>query len=80
MGILNLFVAALIPVLKVLLLTAVGSLLAVDRIGILGHDARKHLNTVRFYCNLKLFLSIIHTLIAFALLLVGWRRPVQTKI
>ncbi|WJZ86544.1 hypothetical protein VitviT2T_005991 [Vitis vinifera] len=49
MGLLDLFVAALVPVLKVLLLTAVGSLLAIDRIGILGEDARKHLNSVVFF-------------------------------
>lgn len=61
MGLLDLFFAALVPVLKVLLLTAVGSLLAVDRIGILGQDARKHLNSVSFCCNFNyiLFLSVI---------------------
>ena len=47
MGILNLFLAASMPVLKVLLVTAVGSFLALDRIKILTEDARKHLNTVR---------------------------------
>ncbi|XP_074328227.1 uncharacterized protein LOC141666129 [Apium graveolens] len=34
-------------VLKVLLLTALGSFLAVDSINILGHDAQKHLNTLK---------------------------------
>ena len=46
-GILNLFLAASMPVLKVLLITAVGSFLALDRIKILTEDALKHLNTVR---------------------------------
>uniref|UniRef100_A0A164YQB5 Uncharacterized protein n=1 Tax=Daucus carota subsp. sativus TaxID=79200 RepID=A0A164YQB5_DAUCS len=36
------------PVLKVLLITAVGSFLALDRIKILTEDALKHLNTVLF--------------------------------
>ncbi|KAL1816319.1 hypothetical protein ACET3Z_018893 [Daucus carota] len=47
-GILNLFLAASMPVLKVLLITAVGSFLALDRIKILTEDALKHLNTVLF--------------------------------
>ncbi|RVW78854.1 hypothetical protein CK203_043162 [Vitis vinifera] len=56
MGLLDLFVCcSLVPVLKVLLLTAVGSLLAIDRIGILGEDARKHLNSVSLFCNLNYF-------------------------
>ena len=46
MGLLDLFSAASIPVLKVLLVTALGSYLALDRVNILGEDARKHLNSV----------------------------------
>ncbi|KAF8406753.1 hypothetical protein HHK36_008845 [Tetracentron sinense] len=49
MGLLDLFVAASMPVLKVLLVTALGSFLAIDRIDILGDDARKHLNRVVFF-------------------------------
>ncbi|GAB4848360.1 hypothetical protein Ancab_003053 [Ancistrocladus abbreviatus] len=49
MGFINLFIVASIPVLKVLLITALGSFLALDRIDILGQDARKHLNTVVFF-------------------------------
>ncbi|XP_022132393.1 protein PIN-LIKES 3-like [Momordica charantia] len=49
MKLLNLFIAASIPVLKVLLITALGSYLALPRIHILGQDARKHLNEVVFY-------------------------------
>jgi hypothetical protein len=48
MEILDLFIVALMPVLKTLLVTAVGLLLAVDRIGLLGPDARHHLNNVSF--------------------------------
>lgn len=49
MHILDLFVVSSIPVLKVLLVTAVGSFLALDRINLLGEDARKHFNAVVFY-------------------------------
>jgi hypothetical protein len=34
------------PVVKVLLITAVGVFLATERLDILGTDARKHLNSV----------------------------------
>lgn len=44
----NLFVVALMPNLKVLLVTAVGSFLALERFDILGNTARKNLNTVSF--------------------------------
>lgn len=49
MGLLELFITASIPVLKTLLLTALGSYLALESVDILGEDARKHLNTVVFY-------------------------------
>ncbi|CAN6545587.1 unnamed protein product [Malus baccata var. baccata] len=43
----QLFVTALIPVLKVLSITALGSYLALDRVNILGEVTRKNLNTVK---------------------------------
>ncbi|XP_042507101.1 protein PIN-LIKES 1-like isoform X2 [Macadamia integrifolia] len=49
MAILDLFITASIPVLKVLLVTVLGSFLALDRINILGEDARKHMNRVVFF-------------------------------
>ncbi|KAJ4702358.1 putative Auxin efflux carrier family protein [Melia azedarach] len=49
MGLLDLFIASSIPVLKVLLVTGLGSYLALDSINILGEDARKHINNVVFY-------------------------------
>ncbi|XP_030549253.2 protein PIN-LIKES 3-like [Rhodamnia argentea] len=49
MGVLDLFVVALMPVLKVLLVTAVGSFLAMDRLNLLGHDAKQHMNNLVFY-------------------------------
>ncbi|XP_059291878.1 protein PIN-LIKES 3-like [Lycium ferocissimum] len=49
MGLLDLFIAASMPVLKVLLVTGLGLLLALDRIDLLGEDARKHLNNIVFF-------------------------------
>lgn len=49
MRLLDLFIVASMPVLKVLLITALGSFLALGHINILGEDARKHLNGVSFY-------------------------------
>ncbi|KAK4428261.1 protein PIN-LIKES 1 [Sesamum alatum] len=49
MALLDLFIASSIPVLKVLLVTGLGSYLALDRVGILGDDARKHLNNIIFF-------------------------------
>lgn len=46
MGLLELFVTACVPVFNMLLVTGVGSFLATDFAGILGKDARKHLNNV----------------------------------
>ncbi|KAL5818890.1 hypothetical protein ACOSQ4_022732 [Xanthoceras sorbifolium] len=49
MKILDLFIASFIPVLKVLLVTAIGLFLALGRVDILGEEARKHLNIVSFF-------------------------------
>lgn len=49
MNLLDLFVAASMPVLKVLLVTALGSFLAMDHVNILGDDATKHLNNIVFF-------------------------------
>ncbi|TQD83411.1 hypothetical protein C1H46_031056 [Malus baccata] len=46
MELLQLFVTASIPVLKVLLITALGSYLALDRVDILGEVTRKNVNTI----------------------------------
>ncbi|CAN1349089.1 Protein PIN-LIKES 1 [Linum perenne] len=46
---LDLLVASLIPVIKLLIITALGSFLALDSVDILGMEARKHLNNVVFF-------------------------------
>lgn len=45
----DLFVVSLIPVLKLLLVSTVGSFLALDRVNILTEDASNHLNNIVFY-------------------------------
>ncbi|XP_074294034.1 protein PIN-LIKES 1-like [Silene latifolia] len=49
MGFVDLFLVALMPVLKTLLLTAIGLILALDRINLLGPSARNSLNNLVFY-------------------------------
>lgn len=49
MGFLDLFVVALMPVLKTLAITAIGLFLALERVDILGATARHNLNNLVFY-------------------------------
>lgn len=65
MKLLDLFIVAFIPVLKVLLLTALGLFLALDRVDILGKEARKHLNNVSVSAALNsCSFCIVYTLFA----------------
>lgn len=81
MGILNLFLTASMPVLKVLLVTAVGSFLALDRIKILTEDARKHLNTVVFYvCTPALILGTLAQTITYDSMAKLWFMPINVFI
>ncbi|TYI29501.1 hypothetical protein ES332_A05G320300v1 [Gossypium tomentosum] len=49
MGFLNIFIVALMPVLKVILMTGIGLFIALDRIKLLGPEANHHLNNIVFY-------------------------------
>ncbi|OMP11939.1 Auxin efflux carrier [Corchorus olitorius] len=49
MGLFRLFITSLMPVLKVLLIIAVGLYLATEGVDLLGADARRHLNNLVFY-------------------------------
>lgn len=49
MGFWSLFVTALMPILKVLVVTGIGLFIALERIDLLGPTARHHLNTLVFY-------------------------------
>lgn len=57
MGLKDLFIAASIPVLKLLIVTGVGSFIATGRVDILGEAARKHLNNVSV-CVLSIILDL----------------------
>ncbi|KQJ90741.2 protein PIN-LIKES 3 [Brachypodium distachyon] len=78
MGLLELFITACVPVLNMLLVTGVGSFLASDFAGILGKEARKHLNFVVFYvfnpCLVATYLAKTITLESLAKL---WFMPVN---
>ncbi|XVF75687.1 hypothetical protein PTKIN_Ptkin13bG0206600 [Pterospermum kingtungense] len=78
MGFLDLFVVAVIPVLKVLLVTGVGLFLAMDRINLLGPEARSYLNEIVFYlfCPALIFSNLAET-ITFQSLVALWFMPVN---
>lgn len=76
MGLFDLFIASTIPVLKVLLVTGLGSYLASDSINILGDDARKHLNNVTFYVfNPALVYSNLAKTITYESMVKLWFMP-----
>ncbi|KAG2698009.1 hypothetical protein I3843_07G130100 [Carya illinoinensis] len=78
MELLQLFITASVPVLKVLLITALGSYLALDSVDILGEDARKHLNTVVFYVfNPALVATKLAQTITFESMVKLWFMPIN---
>ncbi|XP_031399780.1 protein PIN-LIKES 3-like isoform X1 [Punica granatum] len=78
MGLLDIFIAAATPVLKVLLVTALGSVLALERINILGEEARKHLNKIVYFVfNPALVASYLVETITLESLVTLWFMPVN---
>ncbi|KAL1815865.1 hypothetical protein ACET3Z_018439 [Daucus carota] len=78
MGLVTLFVASSMPVLKVLLVTAVGSFLALDHVNILSEDARKHINTVVFYVfNPALIIGNLSKTVTYDSMVKLWFMPVN---
>lgn len=76
MGFLNLFAVSSMPVLKVLLVTGLGSYLAFERINILGGDARKHLNDIVFFVfNPALISSNLAKTITYESMVQMWFMP-----
>jgi len=74
MALLQLFVASSMPVIKVLLITALGSCLALEHVNVLGEDARKHLNKVLSLLAIILLLQFIsHCYYEIGLLLSHYR-------
>lgn len=78
MEFLDLFIVALMPVLKTLLITAVGLLLAIDRIGLLGPEGRHHLNNIVFFVfTPALMVSNLSETITFSSMVTLWFMPVN---
>ncbi|KAJ7944013.1 Auxin efflux carrier family protein [Quillaja saponaria] len=78
MGFLDLLYVASFPVLKVLLLTALGLFLALDRIDILGDNARKQVNNVVYYVfNTALVSSNLASTITFESFTYLWFMPLN---
>ncbi|MED6196653.1 hypothetical protein PIB30_049398 [Stylosanthes scabra] len=81
MGLTDIFIASSMPVLKVLLITALGSFLALDSIDILGTDARKHLNILAFYVlNPALIASNLASTITYDSMVKLWFMPFNILI
>ncbi|XP_022748281.1 protein PIN-LIKES 3-like [Durio zibethinus] len=78
MGFLDLFVVALMPVLKVLLVTAVGLFLAMEKVGLLGPEARNYLNKIVFYAfSPALLVSNLAETITYKSLVTLWFMPLN---
>ncbi|RDY09086.1 Protein PIN-LIKES 3, partial [Mucuna pruriens] len=78
MGFLQLLSVASIPVIKVLLVTALGLFLALDSVSLLGEDARKKLNQLVFYVfNPPLVGSNLADTITFEKVVKLWFMPVN---
>ncbi|MED6192828.1 hypothetical protein PIB30_013718 [Stylosanthes scabra] len=81
MGLTDIFIASSMPVLKVLLITALGSFLALDSIDILGTDARKHLNILAFYVlNPALIAANLASTITYDSMMKLWFMPFNILI
>ncbi|KAM0003470.1 putative membrane transport protein [Helianthus debilis subsp. tardiflorus] len=78
MGVVDLFSAASMPVLKVLIVTALGSFLALDSINILGQSSRKHINEMVFFVlNPALVGSNLASTITYKSMISMWFMPVN---
>ncbi|KAI7741357.1 hypothetical protein M8C21_029262 [Ambrosia artemisiifolia] len=78
MGFVDLFCAASMPVLKVLIITALGSFLALDSINILGESTRKQVNELVFFVfNPALVGSNLANTITYESLISLWFMPVN---
>ncbi|KAK4266188.1 hypothetical protein QN277_027148 [Acacia crassicarpa] len=72
------FLIALMPVLKVLIIAALGTLLALNRFGILKTDASMHLNNMVYYVFVPaISVSILAETITFKSLAMLWFMPLN---
>ncbi|OMO93880.1 Auxin efflux carrier [Corchorus capsularis] len=75
-AVLDLFIAATIPVMNVLLTTALGLYLALDHVNIMGDETRKHMNNVVFYVfNPALVASNLAQTITYESMVKLWFMP-----
>ncbi|KAI7750228.1 hypothetical protein M8C21_027764 [Ambrosia artemisiifolia] len=78
MGFVDLFSAASMPVLKVLIVTALGSFLALDSVDILGQSTRKQVNDIVFFVfTPSLVGSNLAKTITFESIISMWFMPVN---
>ncbi|XP_056692202.1 protein PIN-LIKES 1 [Spinacia oleracea] len=78
MSAINLFIMASMPIVKVLLLAATGTFLALDSVDILGENARHHLNKVVFYVfSPALVASNLAKALTFETFLTLWFMPIN---
>nr|KJB60463.1 hypothetical protein B456_009G306300 [Gossypium raimondii] len=81
MGFLDLLVVALVPILKVLLVTGVGLFLGIEKINLLGPEARDYLNKIVFYVlsPCLLFSNLAET-ITYKSLVTLWFMPLNVLL
>lgn len=78
MGLKDLFIASSIPVLKVLIVTGVGSFIATEHVGLLGEAARTHFNNMTFFVfNPSLVYTNLAETITFERMLSLWFMPLN---
>ncbi|CAA7020074.1 unnamed protein product [Microthlaspi erraticum] len=78
---LDLFITSSIPVAKILVITGVGFYLALDRVNILGPDARKHLNNIIFYVfSPSLVASSLAGTITYESMVKMWFMPINVLL
>lgn len=81
MGFVNLLLVALMPVIKTLILTAIGLVLALDRINLLGPTARRNLNNIVFYVfSPALMLAYVAETVTLDVMIEMWFMPVNILI
>ncbi|XP_006416347.2 protein PIN-LIKES 1 [Eutrema salsugineum] len=81
MKLLDLFITSSIPVVKILVITAIGFYLALDRVNILNQDARKHLNNIVFYVfSPSLVGSSLSETITYESMVKMWFMPINVLL
>ncbi|KAJ7944012.1 Auxin efflux carrier family protein [Quillaja saponaria] len=81
MKFMNIFIVSLMANLKLLLLTGVGSFIALDRFGIFGEQARKHMNIISFFVfTPALIASKLAETITFKSLVMLWFMPFNVLV